>query len=359
MMRKMMKTGTATALALSLLVVPSLYDSVKADGNRTDVNQHPELLKIESLTNYDEMSRFLKNVDRKSEHVNVEEIGESVKGRKLHLVKIGNNFDDSKKPTILFLTQQHGNEPLVTESAIRVIRQLSTDSKKARSLIDKVNILVVPRLNLDGAEGDVDWDSSHLYRGGLQTRNNANGINLNRTHNSLSQPETKALHENVLQQYDIDYAIDFHHQIANRATDDGELVSGAMLYPTNDGVKDEVLESSKKLGSVVYKAIEPKKYSNLARYHSDSTSTSIARNNFAARYDIPTLLFENRGLSDSPNRSAILEQKDKEYLIKQGEVAMMAAIEAVADRSIETADTSIWDSLPEQHTVETELQESE
>ncbi|SDJ23527.1 M14 family zinc carboxypeptidase [Alteribacillus bidgolensis] len=347
MMRKTKETGIVTVLFLFLLATASLSESVMAHGK-----EDSELLKIESLTGHKEMASFLEDVDRKAEHISVEVIGESVKGRELHLVKVGNDLEDTNKPTVLFLTQQHGNEPLVTESALEVISQLSNDSNEVSNLMDQVNILIVPRLNPDGAEGDVDWDTSNLYRNGVQTRNNANGININRTHNSLSQPESRALHENVLQQYDIDYAIDFHHQIANRATDDGELVSGAMLYPTNDDVTEEVLENSKKIGAVLYEAIEPKDYSNLAYYDSDNTYTSIARNNLAANYGIPTLLYEGRGLSDSLNKVSILEQKYSDVQIEQAVEAMMAVIEAAADDSIETADTSIWESLPEQHTIE-------
>jgi len=329
------------------------YDAAPAEavdnGPSVNENQH---INIENLTSYEEMSSFLEKVDEEAEHIHAEVIGESVKGRDLYLAKFGNKFNDPNTPTLLILTQQHGNEALVTESAMNIIQKLSTNNKEVKALLDEINILFVPRLNVDGAEGDVDWDTSNLYRGGVQTRTNANGINLNRTHNSLSQPETRALHENVLQEYDIDYAIDFHHQIANRATDDGELVSGALQYPTNDNVSDEVLEHSKQLGAVVHDAVEPKGYSNLARYGSDNTSTSTARNNFPVQYDIPTLLFETRGLTDSINASSILGQKGNGYLINQGEVAMMATIRAIAEGSIENTDISMWNSLPEQHTVE-------
>jgi len=325
----------------------SFHDHESTAGNGS-ISKTKEYLKIERLTSNEEMSAFLEKVDQESEHITVEVFGESAKGRSLYLVKFGN---DIKNPTILFLTQKHGNEPLLTESAIQVIRKLAANNKKTRAWADQINILFVPRLNPDGAEGDVDFNTSRLYRGGVQTRNNANNVNLNKTHSSLSQPETKALHENVLKKYNIDYAIDFHHQIANRATSDGKFASAAMLYPTNDGVKKDVLERSKELGAVVYERVEPKRYSNIARYHSRNTSVSMARNHFAVHYDIATLLFETRGLSDSINKYSILEQKDCAHLTNQGEAAIMAAIEAVADGSIETADTSIWDKLPEQHTI--------
>ncbi|MFB4165082.1 M14 family zinc carboxypeptidase [Alteribacillus sp. JSM 102045] len=347
----MIKTGMISVLSLSLLAAPSFTHTVTAVGSGPEVNENQEV-KIERLTSYEEMVKKLDRVNKKVDHMSVEVIGESVKGRDLHLVKFG---DDENNPTLLLLTQQHGNEPLLTESVLKVIQELSANSKEVKNLLDQVNILFVPRLNPDGAEGDVDWDSSHLQGGGQQTRNNANGINLNRTHNSLSQPETRALHENVLEQYDIDYAIDLHHQVANRAIDNEgkeELVSGAMLFPTASGVSDEVLESSKKLGAVVNEAVEKKGYSTLARYNVMNTLTSNARNHFAAHYDIPTILFENRGLSDSPNTSSILGQKSSGYLIGQGKVVIMAAIKAIADQSIEDANISIWDSLPEQYTVE-------
>ncbi|MFC2946947.1 hypothetical protein [Virgibacillus sediminis] len=87
-----------------------------------------------------------------------------------------------------------------------------------------------------------------------------------------------------------------------------------------------------------------------ARYGAESTLTSNARNHFATQYGIPT----NRGMTDSPNTTSILGQKTKGYLIKQGTDAMLSAIQAIADGSIDSADVSIWDSLPQQYTDEGE-----
>ncbi|WP_431803768.1 M14 family zinc carboxypeptidase [Halobacillus andaensis] len=351
MKNKSIKTGVTAALTLALLASPSV-SPVAAEGSGPEVNENQQV-KIESLTSNDELASFLKKIDKKSENISVEVIGQSIKGRDLHLVKAGNN---ASNPTILMLTQQHGNEALVTESAIQVIKKLSTNGKEVKEWLDNVNILFVPRLNPDGAAGDVDWDTSHLQFGGMQTRNNAAGINLNRTHNSLSQPETRALHENVLQQYDIDYAIDFHHQIANRVTEDGELVSGALLYPTSSAT-EEVLEKSQKLGAIVYNEMESKGYGTFARYGEGGSLTSNARNHFATYYNIPTILFENRGMTDSPNTTSILGQKSSGYLVKQGTDAMLSSIAALADGSIEDADVSVWEMMPDQYTADIDSEE--
>ena len=122
------------------------------------------------------MFSFLERTDRRSEHISLEVYGQSVKERDLHLVKFGDNPDN---PTILFLTQQHGNESVTTESALQLIQKLSSDDREVRDWSEQVNVFIAPRLNADGAEGDVDWDTSHLIGDGLQTRNNANGIDLN------------------------------------------------------------------------------------------------------------------------------------------------------------------------------------
>ncbi|WP_202077450.1 M14 family zinc carboxypeptidase [Caldalkalibacillus salinus] len=343
MRKTVLSLATATALAVSSVMVPAAV-SVHAVGNGPNYNGN-ETIKNERLHSYEDMVQFLESVDKQAEHLTVETYGQSVQGRDLFLVKFGNNPD---RPTIVILTQQHGNEALVTEAALRVIQQLSTNSQKVRELQEQVNVIFIPRLNVDGAEGDVNFDISHYEGGGQATRYNANEADLNRDHNSLAQPETRALHEEVLQQYDIDYLIDFHHQGTQSAIND-EYVSGSILYPTNPQVDPAVAHMSKQLGAVVYDAVEEKGYGTLGKYRG-GTANTIARNGLAHDYDISTLLFEMRGMSDHSYEPYVLGQKSNGYIIQQGVVAMEAAIEAIADDSITEADTSFWETLPYQGT---------
>lgn len=342
MKRKIFTASVSAALALSLLGAPGGNISVEAVGNGPNYNGN-ETVRNERLTNYEEMVKFLQKIDQQSDLLTVETFGQSVKGRDLNLVRFGNNPDN---PTILFLTQQHGNEALGTEGALNVIQKLSSNSKEVRELAENVNVIFIPRLNVDGAEGDVNFDISNYAGGGQATRYNANEVDLNRDHDTLSQPETRALHENVLQEYDVDYLIDFHHQGTQSAVND-EYVSGSILYPTNPGVEDNVVNMSKQLGAVVYDAIEAKGYGTLGKY-SGGTANTIARNKLAYDYDIATLLFEVRGMTDHEREDYILGQKSNGYLIQQTVVAMETAIEAIADGSIQQANTAFWDTLPEQ-----------
>ncbi|MFE4243262.1 M14 family metallopeptidase [Peribacillus butanolivorans] len=313
-----------------------------AVGNGPNYNGH-ESVQTERLHNYEEMVQFLKQVDERSEAMNLEVIGQSVKGRDLYLAKFISN---PKNPTILFLTQQHGNEALTTEGALQFIKYLGSNSKEVKEMLDKVNVLVLPRLNVDGAEGDVNF-SLENYAEGEHTRYNANNVDLNRDHVDRTQPETKALHENVLKKYKIDYMIDLHHQGAQSTLGDSdELVSGAILYPTNENVDPKVIAESRKLGAVVYHAVEARGFGTLAKYVGGSDA-DISRNEVALEYGIPTLLFEMRGMSDHYREDYILGQKSNGYIIKQAVITMDATVKAIADGSIQTADDSFWDTLPE------------
>lgn len=332
--------------ALSLAVV--LTTGATAAAPAFAVGEGPnyggnETINTSILRSYDEVVAELQKQDARQSALELEVIGQSVKGRDLYLAKYLTNPDN---PTILYLTQQHGNEQLTTEGALEFIKHLGT--AKAQGVLDGVNILVVPMLNPDGAMGDVDFPlDGYIADGGRTlTRTNANNVDLNRDHVNKLEPETQALHENVMRAYDVDYMIDLHHQ-GTQSERDGELVSGSILYPTTPNVDPAVLEGSKRLGAVVFDAVDSTGWGHLGKYVGGDAET-ISRNGIAVEYGISTILFEMRGMSDNTRESAVLGQKSNGYLIKQTVVTLDATARAIADGSIATADTSFWDTLAEQ-----------
>ena len=339
MKKKVFALSLTGILALGA-VTPALTTYAVGEGPNFNGN---ESIQTANLYTYDEMVKFLKTQDAKQDAMQLEVIGQTVKGRDIHLAKY---ISDPSNPTILFLTQQHGNEQLTTEGALEFIKHLGTG--KTKGVLDKVNILILPMLNADGAMGDVNFSlDDYIADGGRHlTRYNAVGADLNRDHVDKVHPETQALHKNVLQKYDIDYMIDLHHQ-GTQARRDGKLVSGSMLYPTNPNVKPEVLEKSKKLGAVVFNAVDSTGWGHIAKYNGGS-GENIGRNGAAVQYDISTLLFEMRGMSDHEGEWAIIGQKSNGYLIKQTITTLDAAVRAIADGSIENVDTSFWDTLETQ-----------
>ncbi|MBM7661782.1 murein tripeptide amidase MpaA [Bacillus mesophilus] len=355
MKKKVLSVSLSGVLAFGALT--TVAPSALAVGNGPNYNGN-ESIQTSILHTHEELVDFLKTQDAKQEALELEVIGESVKGRDIYLAKYISNPEN---PTILFLTQQHGNEQLATEGALEFIKHLGAN--KVKGVLENVNILVVPMLNPDGAMGDVNFSLENYIADGDRhlTRYNANEVDLNREHAKPiheMQPEQRAFYENVLEKYEIDYLIDLHHQ-GTRSAIDGELVSGSMLYPLNEEVDPTVVENSKKLGSVVYHAIEAKGWGKIGKYRG-GTGNNIGRNGIASRYGIATLLFEMRGMSDHEYESYVLGQKSNGYLIQQSVLALESSVKAIADGSINDADISFWDDLPFQYWMgEEEVEEDE
>ena len=87
-------------------------------------------------------------------------------------------LEASRRPTVLLLGQQHGNEPASAEALLVLARELSSGGA-LEPLLKAINVVIVPRANPDGAEA------------GLPAT--ANGIDLDRDHLLLRTPEAQGL----------------------------------------------------------------------------------------------------------------------------------------------------------------------
>ena len=84
---------------------------------------------------------------------------------------------DNGRPTVLLIGQQHGNEPASAEALMVIARELAQGL--LAPMLQKVNVIVLPRANPDGAAVD--------------QRATAGGIDMNRDHLLLRTPEARAL----------------------------------------------------------------------------------------------------------------------------------------------------------------------
>ncbi len=102
------------------------------------------------------------------------------------------------------LGQQHGDEPAGAEALLIMARELAPNGL-LDSLLDKINVIVVPRANPDGAEAG--------------TRNTANGVDMNRDHLLLQTPEAQAI-ARLIRDYRPLLVIDSHeYTVAGRFMD--------------------------------------------------------------------------------------------------------------------------------------------
>lgn len=87
------------------------------------------------------------------------------------------DLDASNRPTVLLIGQQHGDEPAGSEALLALAQDLAQGPLSA--VLDKINVLLVPRANPDGAAAN--------------RRTTTNGLDMNRDHLLLQTPEAQAL----------------------------------------------------------------------------------------------------------------------------------------------------------------------
>lgn len=150
---------------------------------------------FQKITSYNEITDFVKQVDRESELVTVEVIGQSVEGRNLYAVKFSKSDfgKDETKIKVLIFAQQHGNEQSGKEGALLLIDELLKTENQY--LFDKIDFVLIPQMNPDGSEKN--------------QRRNGNTMDLNRNHLILTEPETIALHK-IFNKYLFEVTMDVH-----------------------------------------------------------------------------------------------------------------------------------------------------
>ncbi len=140
----------------------------------------------ETWTTHQEELDFLEAVASASPRVEVDVLTETeVGGRPVHLVRIGDPVPHTLEaaqdmPVELHICTQHGNEPAGREACLKTIRDLAfTDDADLVGQLQTQVTLFVPTVNPDGREAN--------------QRTNGAGVDLNRNHLEVQQPETRAV----------------------------------------------------------------------------------------------------------------------------------------------------------------------
>jgi hypothetical protein len=131
----------------------------------------------EDFTSHADVLAFLEALSQESPRVRIEILGLSQGGLSMPMVLLTDSGEiNSRLPTVLIIGQQHGNEPAGGEAALVLAQQLANPQA---GLLRRVNVLIIPRGNPDGAESF--------------KRTTANGIDVNRDHLLLNTPESRMI----------------------------------------------------------------------------------------------------------------------------------------------------------------------
>ncbi|XP_006891055.1 PREDICTED: carboxypeptidase D [Elephantulus edwardii] len=158
---------------------------------------------------YKDLSEFLRGLVMNYPQItNLTSLGQSVEYRHIWSLEISNkpNVSEPEEPKIRFVAGIHGNAPVGTELLLALAEFLCLNYKKnpaVTQLIDRTRIVIVPSLNPDGRERAQEKDC--ISKSG---QTNAHGKDLDTDFtNNASQPETKAIIENLIQKQDFSLSV--------------------------------------------------------------------------------------------------------------------------------------------------------
>lgn len=147
-----------------------------------------EAVHYKQYSQYEEISRFLSQLDFLSKELAVQIVGRSLEteeygAKDLYLCILTEEGAESPpelnrdKPTFYLVAAKHGNEQSAKEALLWLIRDLAVGELKP--LLQKINFLIMPQSNPYG-----NW---------FNQRRNEQGLDLNRDHVKLEAPETETI----------------------------------------------------------------------------------------------------------------------------------------------------------------------
>ena len=168
---------------------------------------------FKTTPDYNATRAFAKQLASASNDVQVSDIGHASSGRAIQLIALSKNGSDPRangKPTLLAQAGIHSGEIDGKDASFMLLRDYIEGDKELRALIDKVNLLVIPILNVDGHERTGLY--SRMNQRGPNNagwRTNGNNLNLNRDYTKLDTPELRAVMD-IINDYQPALYLDIH-----------------------------------------------------------------------------------------------------------------------------------------------------
>ena len=179
---------------------------------------------------------------------------------------------------ILLWSQMHGNESTTTKALFDLLLFLNSDNQNTKNLLNHFTFLCFPMLNPDGA---------FAY-----TRENANGVDLNRDAQDLSQPESQILRQ-IFNTFQPNFCFNLHDQrTIYGAGTSGKSATVSFLAPSYN-IEREYNETRNKAMDVIVAMNEAlqKIIPNQVGRFDDAFNLNCVGDTFQS-LGVPTILFE-------------------------------------------------------------------
>ena len=212
-------------------------------------------------------------LEKRSDIFHVETIGQSVLNNPIYGLKIGNG-----KKRILMWSQMHGNESTTTKALFDLFNTFLDTHSELNYILEACTLYIIPILNPDGALA--------------YTRINANGVDLNRDAQNLTQPESTVL-RNIFETFKPHFCYNLHGQrtiFSAGTTNNSATVS--FLAPAQDAAC--TITPNRKVAMEVIGVMNDalqRMIPNQLGVYDDAFNLNCVGDSFQSE-NVPTILFE-------------------------------------------------------------------
>lgn len=361
-------------------------------------SEEPRELPITEFTDHRELGLELARIERVSAgRVDVEQVGRSNRGREIWSARVGTG-----PKAVLITSEIHGNEKTGTDAALDLLEWVGTnDSRKARQWRDELTLVVIPKMNPDGAEldrrgNDQTWEEVVARYPQLRESEPAwnyydeprtgddyaarPGFDTNRDYNpDLSYfpqaedfPGTSAdtgwyvtpeastvrdVYRGLTAEFgEVDTYVDLHHQGACYVMPEdpdefvtlsisGQFVADPATKPGYEQYADDYdLDYSKQLNVAVNRALQARAaerpvFGNVTLYPQDIDLPGTGLGSFALNGS-GTVLFEVRGQTQT------LGQQYRAVLTRSVYIGLDGMLSSIASGQVERLDPAEYDRIP-------------
>ena len=254
-----------------------------------------------AFTTHDEMLGYVKALASRTRNMGVREAGYSQEGRLIPALVFANTSRYGgadlrllQRPTVLIVGQLHGNEPAGGEAMLVLAQSLAAG--ELRPLTERINVVIVPRANPDGA---------HYF-----WRSTASCVDVNRDHLKVDLPETFAIRR-LTGEYQPEVFVDAHEfSVATRWVEKFNAVQSydfTFAYATHPNIEKPLNDVADRLFSRnIVRDVDKAGYSHFWYYTTGynvkdkrvtggGTAPDIGRNYSGLQNSI-SLLVETRGV---------------------------------------------------------------
>ena len=226
------------AVAFAALALIGFVGFPIGHAQEDNLKSRAELTNYEETSRYDDVLRFLDELQKRSPLVRVVTFGHSVEGRALPLVILSDppiseprDARASGRPIVFVFANIHAGEVEGKEAVQHIARRIVLGD--LRPLLDKLIILIAPIYNADGNEkiSVMNRTAQNGPLGGVGVRENSKGLDLNRDYMKLESPEAQAL-VGLFNRWDPHLTVDLH--TTNGSYHGYHLTYSIPLNPTID-----------------------------------------------------------------------------------------------------------------------------